>query len=225
MVRESYQRQLQELVETTWQMGQEVLAGLEMALRALRDHDRALAQGMDHWDDQVDDLNLELEKRCIDLLALQQPVAVDLRLITSVFKIITDLERAADLAVNIGEYSLTANVSVLLSPQELLRLGEFAGGMLGDGLEAFRRTDLAEARAVIERDRQMDQMCWDLRQRVLSQLIASARQAHSSEEAKGIADDVILALWTIRDLERISDHAVNIGGRTVYRVTGSKKYL
>ena len=78
---------------------------------------------------------------------------------------------------------------------------------------------------MIERDRQMDQMCWDLRQRVLSQLIASARQAHSSEEAKGIADDVILALWTIRDLERISDHAVNIGGRTVYLVTGSKACL
>jgi phosphate transport system protein len=225
MVRESYQKELQRLVESVQKMGDKALEGLELGLRAVRDHDHALAQSLDAWDDQIDDLNLKLEKQCTDLLALQQPVAVDLRLITSVFKIITDLERVADLAVNIGEYSMEANVPVLLPTEDLLRLGEFAGGMLRSALEAFVQKDVRAAREVIERDREMDEKCWALRRRVLSQLLSLAREAHSQEAAKEIADDVIPVLWSIRDLERVADHAVNIAGRTVYLVSGKKDFL
>jgi phosphate transport system protein len=225
MVRESYQKQLHNLMEAVRQMGQKVLEGLELAMRALREHNRQIAESLDSWDDGVDDMNLQIEKQCTDLLALQQPVAGDLRTITSVFKIITDLERAADLAVNLGQYAMDSDAFVLLPKDDLLRLGEFAGGMVQSALEAFCVQNVAQAREVIERDRQMDKMCWELRQRVLDQLITSARRVHTQEEAKEIGDDVLLVLWSIRDLERIADHAVNIGGRTVYLVSGSKEYL
>lgn len=225
MVREAYQRQLQQLDEAVQQMGAKVLEGLGMALRALREHDLELARSLDAWDDAVDDMNLQIEKQCTDLLALQQPVAIDLRLITSVFKIITDLERAADLAVNVGQYATDSKAFVLVPKEELLQLGEFAGSMLREALDAFEKRDVPKAKALIERDVQMDRLCWDLRKRVLTKLIEGTRGRHTQEQAKEIAGDVIMVLWSIRDLERVADHAVNIAGRTIYLVSGSKEYI
>ncbi len=225
MVREAYQKQLQQLDEAVQKMGEKVLEGIDMALRALKEHDLALARSLDSWDDSIDELNLQIEKQCTDLLALQQPVAVDLRLITSVFKIITDLERAADLAVNLGEYAMDSEAFVLVPKEELLRLGEFAERMLRDALDAFARRDVPKASEVIERDVQMDRMCLDLRKRVLSKIIEGARERHTQEQAQEIAGDVIMVLWSIRDLERVADHAVNIAGRTIYMVTSSKDYI
>ncbi len=225
MVREAYQKQLQQLTESVQQMGAKVLEGLGMGLRALKEHDLALAKSLDAWDDAVDEMNLQIEKQCTDLLALQQPVAIDLRLITSVFKIITDLERAADLAVNVGEYATDSEAFVLVPKEELLRLGEFAKDMLRDALEAFAKRDVPQAKELIERDKQMDQMCWDLRKRVLTKLIEEARERHTQVQAQEIAGDVIMVLWSIRDLERVADHAVNIAGRTIYLVSGDKEYI
>ena len=225
MVREAYQRQLQQLDEAVQQMGTKVLEGLEMALRALKEHDLALAHSLDAWDDAVDEMNLQIEKQCTDLLALQQPVAIDLRLITSVFKITTDLERAADLAVNLGQYAADSEAFVLVPKGELLRLGEFAKDMLHSALEVFAKRDVPRAEHLIERDRQMDQLCWDLRRRVLTELIANALEGRTPQQAQEIAGDVIMVLWSIRDLERIADHAVNIAGRTIYLVSGSNEYI
>jgi len=225
MAREAYQRQLQQLDQAVQQMSEKVLEGLEMALRTLKEHDLELARSLDAWDDAVDEMNLQIEKQCTDLLALQQPVAVDLRLITSVFKIITDLERAADLAVNLGEYAKDSEAFVLVPKEELLRLGEFAGDMLREALDTFAKRDVLRAKELIERDQQMDQLCWDLRKRVLTKLMENARQSHTQKQAQEIAGDVIRVLWSIRDLERVADHAVNIAGRTIYIVSGSKEYI
>ncbi|MBI1743083.1 phosphate signaling complex protein PhoU [Candidatus Acetothermia bacterium] len=224
MVRESYKQQLKRLTQSVREMGTKALEGLDMGLKALRDHDRQVGETLDRWDDQVDTLNAQIEKDCIDLLALQQPVAVDLRLITSVLKIITDLERVADLAVNVGEYGMDAEVLVLVPKEELFALGQFARKMLSDSVEAFVTRDVNRSKEIIERDAQMDKQCWELRRKVLARLLELARQAHHQEEAKEIADDVIPVLWSIRDLERVGDHAVNIAERTIYLVTGKKNY-
>jgi len=223
MVRESYKQQLERLTQSVREMGEKVLEGIDLGLKALREHDRALAESLDTWDDQVDELNLAIEKECMDLLALQQPVAVDLRLITSVFKIITDLERAADLAVNVGQYGMDVGVFVLLPKEELTALGEFAREMLRDAVDAFVTRDTARAQEIIRRDEQMDNQCWHLRRKVLAKLLELAREAHSPQEAKEFVDDVIPVLWSIRDLERVGDHAVNISERTIYMVTGRKE--
>lgn len=225
MVRESYRQQLEALVEAVSLMGKEVLEGLRMGLQAIRDHDRALGASLDDWDDTPDQLALEIEKKCTDLLALQQPVAVDLRLIVSVFKIVTDVERVADLAVNLGEYALVSEAFVLVPKEELLNLGQLARHMLEDALEAFRTRDLARSKEVIKRDHELDQRCWDLRTEVLTEIIRSAGKAHSSKEAKKIADNTITVLWSIRDLERIGDHAVNICARTIYWLTANPEYI
>jgi phosphate transport system protein len=225
MVRESYQQQLEDLIDSVVEMGQKTLEGLRMGLQAIRDHDMALAESLDEWDDAIDDLNLTMEKKCTDLLALQQPVAVDLRLIVSVFKIVTDLERIADLAVNLGEYAMASEAFVLVPKGELLALGDFACEMLKDCLRAFQEKDPEEAREVIFRDRVMDQSCWDLRTEVLTQIIRSARQTLSDEEAREIAGNVITVLWSIRDLERVADHAVNICARTIYWLTANPEYI
>ncbi len=225
MARESYQQQLHQLTEAVRRMGEKVLEGLELGLRALRESDRALAESLDTWDDQVDEMNINIEKACTDLLALQQPVAVDLRLITSVFKIITDLERIGDLAVNVGEYGIDVEVFVLLPKEELLTLGAMAQDMLREAVAAFAARDVERALALIKRDEQLDNRCWELRRRVIAKVIDIARQAHTLEEAKDIADDLIPVFWSIRDLERVGDHAVNIAGRTLYLVTGKKDFL
>ncbi|MCX8103533.1 MAG: phosphate signaling complex protein PhoU [Candidatus Bipolaricaulota bacterium] len=223
MVRESYKQQLERLTLSVREMGEKVIEGIDLGLKALREHDHALAESLDAWDDQVDELNLAIEKECMDLLALQQPVAVDLRLITSVFKIITDLERAADLAVNVGQYGMDVGVFVLVPKDELTGLGEFAREMLRDAVDAFVTRDTTRAREIIQRDEQMDEQCWNLRRKVLAKLLELARQAHSPQEAKEFVDDVIPVLWSIRDLERVADHAVNISERTIYMVTGRKE--
>lgn len=223
MVRESYKQQLERLTKSVQEMGAKVLEGLDLGLKAMREQDRELAESLDAWDDSVDELNLAIERECMDLLALQQPVAIDLRLITSVFKIITDLERAADLAVNVGQYGMDIAVFVLVSRDDLTQLGEFARAMLSDAVDIFVTRDVERARELIQRDEQMDQHCWQLRRKVLAKLLDLARQAHSPREAKEFVDDVIPVLWSIRDLERVGDHAVNICERTLYMVTGRKE--
>ncbi len=225
MVRESYQQQLESLIRSVEEMGRRVVEGLRLGLRALRDHDREIAEGLDEWDDQIDALHLEIEKECTDLLALQQPVAVDLRLILSAFKIVTDLERVADLAVNLGEYAMASEAFVLVPKEELLALGGFACEMIEDSLRAFHERSVEEAKAVIFRDREMDQRCWDLRTEVLTQIIRSARQTLSDEAARKLAGNVITVLWSIRDLERVGDHAVNICARTIYWLTANPEYI
>lgn len=225
MVRESYQQQLEGLIDSVSRMGEETVKGLRMGLQAIRDHDRELAEGLDAWDDTVDRWALDLEKTCTDLLALQQPVAIDLRLILSAFKIVTDLERVADLAVNLGEYAMASEAFVLVPKTELLGLGEYACRMLEGSLYAFRGRDPDRAKDVIYQDKEMDQRCWDLRTALLTQIIRSARQTLSAEEARKIAGNVITVLWSIRDLERVGDHAVNICARTIYWLTANPEFI
>ncbi|OGF56819.1 MAG: phosphate transport system regulatory protein PhoU [Candidatus Fraserbacteria bacterium RBG_16_55_9] len=225
MVRESYRQQLDGLLEFVCGMGQLVVEGLNKGLQAIRDHDRALALSLEPWDDTIDQMALDIEKKCTDLLALQQPVAVDLRLIVSVFKLVTDLERVADLAVNLGEYSLVSEAFVLVPKEQLLQLGKIASEMMNDSLEAIRTRDVARAKQAIARDRVLDQRCWDLRTEVLTQIIRRAGHANTSEQAKKIADNTITVLWSIRDLERVGDHAVNICARTIYWLTSNPEFI
>lgn len=225
MARVSYQRQLDQLLAQVSEIGHEVRNGLGMGLTAITTHDHELGRSLDAWDDAIDDRTLEVEHQCTNLLALQQPVAIDLRQILSAFKIVTDLERVADLAVNLGEYALESEAFVLVSQGELKQLGELADGMLHDALEAFRHKDTEKARKVIKRDRDMDQGCWNLRSAVLTEIIRTASERTSSEQAQEIADDIITVLWSIRDLERIADHAVNICARTIYWLEADSTYI
>ena len=108
MARQGFREQLQELRENVLYMSEVVIDRVRMGLRALETKDEALAREVIEGDHEVNELYLKLENDCVDLLALQQPVASDLRFIAASFKVITDLERVADLATNLGDYTLAA---------------------------------------------------------------------------------------------------------------------
>ena len=151
MPREDYQQKLESLREDVLYMGELVAERLRMGLDALEQQDDELGQEVIDRDSEVNELYLELEQDCIDLLALQQPVAGDLRFIASSFKIITDLERIADLATNLGEYAKEAQYEVF-PDVDVQRIGDETLDMLAMSMAAYEDKDVDGCFAVAERD-------------------------------------------------------------------------
>ena len=225
MVRESYQQQLADLRTDVRDLGREVQQSLSSGLTAIREGHQEMGDRLEEWDDRIDARTADIEHRCTELIALQQPVAGDLRQIISAFKIATDLERVADLAVNLAEYAALSEAFVLLPKDRLLELGELAIEMLEASLEAFQAEDAEKAEAVIRRDKEVDDGCLALRRDVLTKLIEQGEQPHSSDESREIASNTMTVLWSIRDLERVADHAVNICARTIYWLRADVSYI
>lgn len=225
MTRDTYQRQLRGLRQSVIELGVKVHRQLELGLQALLQHDLALADKLDAYDDAIDQQSLELEKLCLQLLALQQPVATDLRLITSSFKIATDLERVADLAVNLGEYARDCERIEVISPADIEQAGGLAADMLAQAMQAYEHKDEALAIDVIQRDRELDLACWGIMRGFIKQLVAREMQSHTEEQVERITSQALTVLLSMRDLERIGDHAVNTAARVVYIASGSHQYI
>jgi phosphate transport system protein len=151
MARESYREQLAELRENVLYMSELVLDRLRKGLAALEQKDDELAWEVIDGDAEINELYLELEQDCIDLLALQQPVAGDLRFIAASFKIITDLERIADLAVNLGDYALDAQRDVF-PDVDIQDIGDVVIGMVEDAMAAYEHEDVSVPYDIAERD-------------------------------------------------------------------------
>jgi phosphate transport system protein len=220
MARETYQRSLDALHASVVELGRQVLAQLGRGLDALVRHDRALAAGLNAADDVIDDETLRIEKACIDLVSLQQPVAGDMRLITASFKIVTDLERIADLAVNLGDYSGAAETLDMVAPEVIDAIGRLDAEMLAAAMTAYAERDADAAEAVIRRDRDVDDLTWGTIRGFIKQLYLTEQQSHDEAEAERIASQALPILLSMRDLERVGDHAANVAGRVVYLVTG-----
>jgi phosphate transport system protein len=218
MARESYQELLESLREDVLYMSEVVLERLQMGLRALESKDEDLAWDVIDGDDEVNQLYLELEQDCIDLLALQQPVASDLRLIAASFKVITDLERIADLATNLGEYSLEAEKDVF--PEvDIQTIADGVVEMIEGAMEAYAEEDAGRCYDIAEMDDDIDERCEAASETVVRDLIEREIDADSSDEdIEQLMADVSRLLLTIRDIERVGDHAVNIAARTLYMV-------
>ncbi|MFC3478562.1 phosphate signaling complex protein PhoU [Halobacterium litoreum] len=218
MARESYQEKLETLQDDVLYMSEVVTDRLRLALESMEQKDHDTAWDVIDGDDEINQLYLDLEEDCIDLLALQQPVAGDLRLIASSFKIITDLERIADLAVNLAEYTLDADRD--MSPEvDVQAIGNTTIEMVEDAMDAYAEEDIDACFAVAERDDDLDDRCRQASDTVMRDLIEKEVDADADEaEVEAIMQDVSRLLLTVRDLERIGDHAVNISARTVYMV-------
>lgn len=224
MVRESYRNQLNELRDALLSMGNLVITRLKKGLEALKDPDPQLVEELFAGDDEIDARSLDIEQRCIDLLALQQPVAVDLRLIIATFKISTDIERIGDVAVNLGQYSRNYPLNLRLLPDErLFQIADLVITMLYECLKAYYEQDVQAAEQVIELDDRVDRMFWDLISRLIRDLMGIHQEA--PEQAEEIATGAVALLLSIRDLERVADHAVNIAARTVYLVESRADYI
>ncbi len=225
MPRESYREQLADLRENVLYMSEIVLERLRLGLAALEEKDDDLAWEVIEGDDEINELYLQLEQDCIDLLALQQPVAGDLRFIAASFKIITDLERIADLAVNLGDYALEANRDVF-PDVDIQGLGTAVHQMVEEAMTAYDEEDTDACFDIAERDDDIDSDCTRASQVVVRDLIETQLEAGGDEEAiERLMTDVQRLLLTIRDLERIGDHAVNIAARTLYMVDNSDELI
>jgi len=225
MAREEYQEKLEALREDVLYMSEVVLERLRMGLEALAHKDEDLAWEVIEGDDEVNRMYLDLERGCIDLLALQQPVASDLRFITASFKIITDLERVADLATNLGDYTLEARRDVY-PDVDVQSIGEHVVEMVEDAMAAYEREDVDACVAIADRDDEIDALCEDASEAVVRDLIEREVDADTAEaEVERLMADVSRLLLTIRDLERVGDHAVNIAARTLYMVENDDELI
>jgi phosphate transport system protein len=213
MPRRGYQQQLDDLRDNTLYMSEVVLERLRMGMDALDRRESELAWSVIDGDDEVNDLYLDLEADCIDLFALQQPVAGDLRFIAASFKIITDLERIADLATNLAEYSLEADREVL-PDVDVQSIGARAHDMVEGAMDAYAAADVALCREIDGRDDELDRLCERASEAVVRDLLE--RELGAGEEIELLMADVSRLLLTVRDLERVGDHAVNIAARTLY---------
>ena len=225
MPRESYQEMLDQLREDVLFMGELVLERVRMGLDALARKDERLAREVIEGDDEINEMYLDLEGDCIDLFALQQPVAGDLRFVAASFKIITDLERVADLATNLGGYAIEAERD-LYPDVDIQSIGDAVVEMVEAAMDAYAENDVAACHAVAERDDEVDDMCERASATVVRELIETELDPdNESRDVEMFMTDVSRLLLTVRDLERVGDHAVNIAARTLYMVENDDSLL
>ncbi|WP_254542913.1 phosphate signaling complex protein PhoU [Halomarina pelagica] len=227
MTRDGLQHELDELAADVEEMADLVLDRLGLALDALAEGDETGARVVHDGDDVVNEQYLDIERRCIDLVALRQPVAGDLRFVAASFKIITDLERIADLAANLASYALAADRE-LFSEVNLADIGDLATGMVEDAVAAYvRRDDGWLCHEVADRDNELDALCSHASNVVVRALIEHEATDDERDDAaiEAFMQDVSVLFLTLRDLERVGDHAVNVAARTLYMTTGSDELI
>ena len=206
-----FEAELNGLRETLLKMGALVQVQIARAIEALVNRDSAKARETIAHDLEVNRLDIETDDRCIRLLALYQPTAGDLRLITTGLKITTDLERIGDNAVNICERVLEFNQHPVPTAYiDVPRMAAVAQSMVQDSLESFSRRDTALAEQVIARDDEVD----SLNDQICAQLLALMAQ---NPEMIPRATPI---LFVSKYLERIADHATNIAEMVVFLVKG-----
>ncbi|UWG46345.1 Phosphate uptake regulator [Halanaeroarchaeum sp. HSR-CO] len=224
MPRREYQESLEELRSDIQQLGELVVERFDRSLAALEDTDVKAAKSVIEGDDQINQRYLELESRCIDLFALQQPVAGDLRFIAASFKILTDIERIGDLARNLAQYALRVERQPN-SEVAIREIGTAARELVADALDAFGTEDAATCHRIADRDDHIDALCHSASERVVRDLIEREATADDPWSVEQVLDDVSVVLLTIRDLERVADHGVNIAARTLYLVENDPELI
>ena len=184
---------------------------VKLAVKSIRDRDARLATGIIDGDREIDKVEIEIEEDCLEILALHQPVAMDLRFIAGVFKIINQLERIGDLAVNIAETAvLLASEPPLQIPLDYYFMAERTENMLKKALDAFVNMDDVLATEVLTDDDEVDMMKHKLHRNFEERLAAELDRRHA-----------LTHLFLVsRHLERISDHSTNIAEDVIYMATG-----
>lgn len=212
-MRTSYLEQLKELNLQLLKMGAMVQDIIETAVQALAKQDLDMAKKVYELDDKIDELELNIEHECMKLLALQQPMAKDLRVIGTIMKIITDLERMGDYAVNIAKVTLDIGNEPLIKPLiDIPRMAKLTEDMAKKSLDAFMKEDIILAEEVAHDDEAVDQIYEDIYTELIGMMI----------EEPSIIKQATNLLFIGRYLERIADHATNIGERVIYMVTGER---
>jgi phosphate transport system protein len=214
MARDSFQAELDALRSAVVALGETVVERLRLATDALADNDREQARYVLEHDHEINERYLDLEADCIDLFTLQQPVASDLRFVAASFKILTDLERVGDLAMNLGSY-VSGMTDEFVPRADLVTIGDIVADQVTAAIEAYESADPAACHAVAERDDEVDGLCERAAEVLLRDLV---RREPRGQQLETLLEEVFQLLLTIRDLERAGDHAVNVAARTLYMV-------
>ena len=202
-----FELELQGLKEDLLEMGGRVEAIIQKSVEALKRRDRRLAEEVFSDDKTIDRLEIAIDDRCVSLLALRQPMAVDLRFITAALIINNDLERVGDHAVNIAQSAERLADEPPLKPLvDIPRMAELAAGMLREALDAFVRRDAATARRLVRRDDEVDNLNRQVFRELISFMIEDPRTITR-------AMDLILVA---RNLERVADLATNVAEEVVF---------
>lgn len=205
-------RQIDKLKRMILNLGEDVERMVERAIQAVEKRDRELAQRVIDYDRVIDQREIDVEEECLHCLALHQPVALDLRFVVSIIKINKDLERIADLAVNIAEQAvlLSQEPPIVSFPFDLSREEERVRAMLKEALLALVNMDVEAAERVRECDDEVDAIHREMYEKVER---AIRQNPHD-------VNRLINLLNISRQLERIADHAVNIAEDVIYTARG-----
>jgi phosphate transport system protein len=206
-----YDQDLERLRERILAMGGNLVGMIKETMRALLERDSAAARRMIEYDHEINRQEVMIDELSLNIIALRQPAARDLRFITLALKVSTDLERIGDLCVNIAERALELNEEPQLKPYiDLPKMAEAAEGMIVDALEAFLRGDAELAAEVTRRDDYIDQLNSQIFRELLTFMM---------EDPKTITRATRL-IFVGKNLERIADHATNIGEMVIFMVKG-----
>ncbi len=208
-----FNKELEDIRNKVLTMGGLVEQQVTNGLTALLEADIDLATLVAERDFEINKLEVEIDEDCTQVLAKRQPAASDLRLIVTVIKVITDLERIGDEAEKLGRFSRDLSDMPDQSPsyrKELRHLGELVKSMLQDSLDAFARMDVDAALAIAQRDEDVNREYGNLERLLSTHLVEDPRQVSK----------LFKITWCARALERIGDHSVNICEYVVYLVKG-----
>ncbi|HUK86478.1 MAG TPA: phosphate signaling complex protein PhoU [Terriglobales bacterium] len=212
MTRTRFQLGLDELKEKLLRMGGLAEQAVDRAIEAYSSRDPEASEKVFRGEQSINMVEREIDELALDLLAMQQPVAVDLRFILAVIKVNADLERVGDQAVNIAERARDlAGLPAVELPADIPRMAATATGMVRQALEAFIRADADLAQQVLGSDNSVDRMKREIEAAMMAQMKqspASARQA---------LDTLLIA----RNLERVADHGTNIAEDVIFWVRGA----
>jgi len=206
-----YERELHQIKEGLLYLGALTERAIAQGVTALLEKDSAVAEKVICEDDRIDALDVELEEKCVRLLALRQPAARDLRFITTAIKINGHLERIGDMAANIAEKVIILNEIPQIKPYiDLPRMAEIARGMIKDSLDAMVREDIDLANRVRAEDAVIDQLNEQIFRELLTFMMEDPRKIQPS----------LYIMQISKNLERIADHAEGIADMVIYMITG-----
>lgn len=214
--RRGFQQEIERLQDDVTTLATLAQDAIDRAVRSLKSKDPDLARQVIEGDDVLDSLAMELENRCFSLLALQQPMAGDLRTIGSALKIVTDLERIGDHAVDIAKTTLRLFQQAYIKPLiDIPRMAALTQEMLRSSIEAFAKKNIDFLDRLRENDDEVDHLYSQVFRELLTFMMGDPSTISQSMEFLMVASH----------LERVADHATNIGEWVYYAVTGERKDL
>jgi len=214
--RETLDRALQELLDDILVLGGMVEEAVRAAVAALKQRDLLASEKVYEADDNINKKHFEIEDRCITLIATQQPMAKDLRLLAAVIEISTELERMGDYAKGIAKINILLGTEPLVKPLiDIPRMADLGLDMLHRALVAFVAGDADTAREIPKEDDQIDALYNQVYRELVTYMIADTTTI----------DRANFLLWAAHNLERLADRVTNICERTIYMATGEMREL